>query len=101
MGHITFTPVTGEVTDEVAKEVGRLLRDVVEGVPAGTEAYADRKFLTVSVTVFHVFKNRKSFIHAGLRRLFHSTYQPAKLRAFCYLLIQKEPAKSKRYRGYM
>jgi hypothetical protein len=48
-------------------------RDVVEGVPAGTEAYADRKFLTVSVTVFHIFKKRP-FIHAGLRRLFNSTY---------------------------
>ncbi|RJF99440.1 hypothetical protein D3871_13590 [Noviherbaspirillum saxi] len=46
----------------------------MEGVPAGTEAYADRKFLMVSVTVFLIFKNRKSFIHAGLRRLFHSTY---------------------------
>jgi hypothetical protein len=28
----------------------------------------------VSVTVFQIFKNKRLFIHAGLRRLFKSTY---------------------------
>jgi hypothetical protein len=49
-------------------------RDVVEGVPAGTVAHADRKFLTVSVTVFLLFKKHRSAIHTSLRRLFKSTY---------------------------
>lgn len=31
--------------------------------------------MTVSVTVFHNFKKRKSFIHTVFRRLFKSTYQ--------------------------
>jgi hypothetical protein len=33
-----------------------------------------RTFLTVSVTVFQIFKKGRPFIHAGWRRLFHSTY---------------------------
>lgn len=50
-------------------------RDAAEGAPGGTEAYADCKFLTVTVTVFQIFKNRRSFIHADFRRLLHSTYR--------------------------
>ncbi len=46
----------------------------MEGVPAGTEVHADRKFLTVSVTVFLLFKKCRPAIHASLRRLFKSTY---------------------------
>jgi hypothetical protein len=33
--------------------------------------------LTVAVTVFQNCKKRKSFIHAGFRRLLHSTYPKA------------------------
>jgi hypothetical protein len=31
----------------------------------------------VSVTVFQIFKNKRLFIHAGLRSLFKSTYRSA------------------------
>jgi hypothetical protein len=68
-----------DVTKDVTGDVERLLL-ALEGemLQHGLQLVLLQKrpqtFLTVSVTVFLLYKNRRGFIHADVSRLFHSTY---------------------------